>query len=66
MGGLLFGIAIILLPLTLLNYYFVKNKKGYFKSSANVSDRFGNREFRNALTKVLILENGYRDIEETI
>jgi hypothetical protein len=69
MGGLLFGIAYVLfLPLTLINYYFVKNKNGYFKSSAISLDRFGNREFRTLFNKVLILENGYQfgDIGETI
>jgi hypothetical protein len=69
MGGLLFAIAYILfLPLTLINYLFVKNKKGYFKSSAISLDRFGNREFRTLFNKVLILKNGYQfgDIGETI
>jgi hypothetical protein len=69
MGALLFAIAYILfLPLTLINYYFVKNKKGYFKSSAISLDRFGNREFRTLFNKVLITENGYQfgDIGETI
>jgi hypothetical protein len=69
MGGLLFGIAYVLfLPLTLINYYFVKNKNGYFKSSAISLDRFGNREFRTLFNKVLILENGcqFGDIGETI
>jgi hypothetical protein len=69
MGGLLFAIAYILfLPLTLINYLFVKNKKEYFKSSAISLDRFGNREFRTLFNKVLITENGYQfgDIGETI
>jgi hypothetical protein len=69
MGGLLFAIAYILfLPLTVVNYWFVENKKGYFKSSAISLDRFGNREFRTLFNKVLILENGYQfgDIGETI
>jgi hypothetical protein len=69
MGVLLFTIAYVLyLPLTLINYYFVKNKKDYFKSSAISLDRFGNREFRTLFNKVLILENGYQfgNITETI
>jgi hypothetical protein len=69
MGGLLFAIAYVLfLPLTVINYLFVKNKKGYFKSSAISLDRFGNREFRTLFNKVLILHNGYQfgDIGETI
>jgi hypothetical protein len=69
MGVLLFAIAYVLfLPLTVINYWFVKNKKGYFKSSAISLDRFGNREFRTLFNKVLILENGYQfgDIGETI
>jgi hypothetical protein len=69
MGVLLFIIAYILfLPLTLINYLFVKNKKGYFRSSAISLDRFGNREFRTLFNKVLILKNGYQfgDIGETI
>jgi hypothetical protein len=69
MGGLLFGIAYVLfLPLTVINYWFVKNKRGYFKSSAISLDRFGNREFRTLFNKVLILDNGYQfgDISETI
>jgi hypothetical protein len=69
MGFILFAIAYILyLPLTLINYLFVKNKKGYFRSSAISLDRFGNREFRTLFNKVLITENGYQfgDIGETI
>ena len=46
----------------------VKNKKGYFKSSAISLDRFGNREFRTLFNKVLILEKGYQfgNMDETI
>lgn len=69
MGLLLFIIAYILfLPLTIINWIVVKNKKKYFKSSAISLDRFGNREFRTLFNKVLILENGYQfgRIEETI
>ena len=69
MGLLLFIIAYILfLPLTVINWLFVKEKKGYFKSSAISLDRFGNREFRTLFNKVLITENGYKfgDMKETI
>ncbi len=69
MGFLLFLIAYILfLPLSIINYLVVKNKKGYFKSSAISLDKFGNREFRTLLNKTLRLENGYKfgRIEETI
>ena len=66
---ILFIIAYVLyLPLTVVNWLFVKNKSGYFKSSAINLDKFGNREFRTLFNKVLINDNGYRfgDIEETI
>ena len=69
MDFLLFIIAYVLfLPLSLINYCVVKNKKGYFKSSAINLDKFGNREFRTLLNKTLILESGYKfgDIKETI
>ena len=68
-GVLIFLIAYILyLPLTLLNWFFVNNKKGYFKSSAVNLDKFGNREFRALLNKILITNKGYRfgNINETI
>ena len=66
---ILFIIAYVLyLPLTVVNWLFVKNKSGYFKSSAINLDKFGNREFRTLFNKVLINDKGYRfgDIEETI
>ncbi len=69
MGFLLFLIAYVLfLPLTLINYLVVKNKNGYFKSSAINLDKFGNREFRTLLNKTLKTEIGYQfgRIEETI
>ena len=67
MGLLLFVIAYILfLPLTVINWIAVKNKKGYFKSSAINLDKFGNREFRTLFNKILV--NGYQfgNINETI
>ena len=66
---LLFAIAYILfLPLSIVNWFFVKDKHGYFKSSAVNLDKFGNREFRTLFNKVLISNKGYRfgDIGETI
>ena len=69
MGFLLFIIAYILfLPLSVINFFVVKNKKGYFKSSAINLDKFGNREFRTLLNKTLIREPGHKfgDIKETI
>lgn len=69
MGVLLFIIAYILfLPLTVVNFIFVKNKKGYFKSSAISLDAFANREFRTLWNKTLRTANGYHfgNINETI
>lgn len=69
MGFLLFIIAyVFFLPLSLVNWLFVKDKYGYFMSSAINLDKFGNREFRTLLNKILILDNGYQfgRIEETI
>lgn len=37
----------------------VKNKKGYFKSSAITIDKLANREFRTLLNKTLKKGNGY-------
>jgi hypothetical protein len=69
MGFLLFIIAYILfLPLSLINFLVVKNKKGYFKSSAINLDKFGNREFRTLLNLTLRIETGYQfgNMNETI
>ena len=66
---ILFILAYVLyLPLSLVNWLFVKNKSGYFKSSAVNLDKFGNREFRTLFNKVLINYKGHRfgDINETI
>lgn len=66
---ILFIIAYVLyLPLTIINWLFVKDKSGYFKSSAINLDKFGNREFRTLFNKTLINDKGYRfgNIEETI
>jgi hypothetical protein len=69
MGVLLFIIAYILfLPLTVVNFVLVKNKKGYFKSSAVSLDKFANREFRTLWNKTMRTENGYQfgNFEETV
>lgn len=69
MGFVLFAIAYLLfLPLSVLNWIVVKDKKGYFKSSAINLDKFGNREFRTMLNKFLITESGHKfgSITETI
>lgn len=69
MGFLLFLIAYILfLPLSLINFLVVKNKKGYFKSSAINLDKFGNLEFRTLLNLTLRIETGYQfgNMNETI
>ena len=66
---ILFILAYILyLPLSIVNWLFVKNKSGYFKSSAINLDKFGNREFRTLFNKILINNKGHKfgDINETI
>jgi len=67
---ILFLIAYILfLPLSLINYLYVKNKKGYFLSSALNLDIFANREFRtlwNKLLKVSIIGYNFGKEKETI
>ena len=66
---LLFIIAyILMLPLTIINYFMVDNKKGYFLSTAMNIDIFANREFRATWNKLLITEQGYKfgTIGETI
>ena len=51
---------ILLLPLTIINFFTVDNKKGYFVSTAINIDKFGNREFRSLFNKVLIQPQGYQ------
>jgi formyltetrahydrofolate hydrolase len=61
MGFLLFIIAYILyLPLTVINFLVVKNKKGYFRSSAITIDKLANREFRTLWNKTLINPNAFQ------
>jgi len=59
---------VIYLPLTFINFLIVKNKKGYFRSSAITIDKLANREFRTLWNKTLISKNGYvfGDEKETI
>ena len=57
---ILFIIAyILLLPLTIINFFFVKKKKGYFRNTALNIDKFANREFR-ALWNVTLQKGGYK------
>lgn len=51
---------ILLLPLTIINFFTVDNKRGYFSSTAINIDKFGNREFRSLFNKVLIQPQGYQ------
>lgn len=66
---LLFLVAYILyLPLSIINFFFVENKGGYFLSSAINLDKFGNREFRTLWNKSLKTSKGHSfgNINETI
>jgi len=68
MEFILFVVAIIVfLPLSVINYFLVKDKSGYFKETAIDIDRFGNRNFRTLLNRTL-QNNGYKfgDERETI
>ena len=57
---ILFIVAYILwLPLTIVNYFFVK-KKGYFRNTALNIDIFANREFRTLFNRTLITKQGYQ------
>lgn len=66
------GLAIIawvlFFVLMFINYFFVDNKRGYFRSTAVNIDRFANREYRAMWNKLLRLENGhpFGDIAETL
>lgn len=65
---ILFLIAyILILPLTVVNFFVVRSK-GYFKSTAINVDMFGNREFRATWNKFLITKDVYKfgDPRETI
>lgn len=59
MGIILYILAyILLLPMTIINFFVVWNK-GYFKSTAISIDIFANREFRASWNKFLRKPNGY-------
>lgn len=45
--------------LTIVNYFYVENTKGYFKSTAKNLDVFANREFRAFWNQVLRTKDGY-------
>lgn len=61
MGFLLFIIALVLIfLLTIVNYWYVENKAGYFLSTAKNLDIFANREFRAFWNAVLIEPDGYK------
>lgn len=51
---------VLLLPLGILNWFFVKNKKRYFIDRARNIDIFGNVEFKDLFNKVLITHDGYK------
>lgn len=51
---------IFILPLTIINYFIVDNKKGYFLSTAINIDIFANREFRATWNKFLKTTYGYK------
>jgi hypothetical protein len=61
LGFILFIIAYLLFwPLSIINFFFVENKKGYFKSSALALDIYANREFRTLWNKTLRIDTGYK------
>ncbi|WP_281322004.1 hypothetical protein [Flavobacterium aestivum] len=61
LGFILFIVAYCLFwPLSILNLFFVEDKKGYFRSSALSLDKYANREFRTLWNKTLITANGYK------
>jgi hypothetical protein len=69
MGVILFLIMwILFLPLSVINYFFVDTKKGYFYDSALNGDKYLNRELRSMWNKLLITDNGYKfgNINESI
>jgi hypothetical protein len=57
-GFLLFIIALVLIfVLTIVNFFQVKHKRGYFRSTALNLDVWGNVEFRTFWNNHLIKEN---------
>lgn len=69
-GFLLFIVALVLIfILTIINFYEVENKNGYFRSTALNLDIWGNVEFRTFLNNHLIkdkTENPFGLENETI
>lgn len=61
LGFILFIVAWLLtLPLTIINFLFVENKKGYFKETAKNLDAFANREFRAFFNASMITSDFYK------
>ena len=50
---------VLFMPISIVNYFCVKTKKGYFKQSALNLDKYGNREFRAFFNRYFRTENGY-------
>lgn len=59
---------ILLLPLTIINYFIVENREGYFLNTAINIDIFANREFRATWNRILKTKQGYEfgKVGETI
>ena len=56
-GFLLFALALVLIFLmTIVNFFEVKNKEGYFRSTALNLDIWGNVEFRTFWNNYLIVD----------
>jgi hypothetical protein len=61
MGLVFFLISwVLLLPLGVLNWFYVKNKRRYFIERARNVDIFGNVEFKALFNELLITKNGYK------
>ena len=68
-GFVLFIIMwILFLPCSIINYFFVKHKDGYFRNSALNGDKYLNRELRAMWNQLLITKDGYKfgNIDESI
>lgn len=60
-GFILFAIALILIfILGTINYWYVENKKGYFKTTARNLDIFACGEFKALWNTILIKSDGYK------
>jgi len=51
---------ILFFPVSLLNYFFLKNKKGAFRRTARRIDCFANKEFKPLWNHILIKAGGYQ------